>query len=187
MAHPLTHLTHGIPTRRPFHPAKTASAPSPNTIAECPVKQGQLQATSRYSPTPTVPIQEARSQRVVSGSVQSSIACGVRTPERHDCVLICPNKLRFLFWSGSSPMGPVVALLIFGTLLAACSGSNRAEGIVPAWANTTPPRAAQYVADKNHVEGRSQPDARPQQAPRAEQAPRPQEAEKPVARSLHEE
>ena len=25
MAHPLTHLTHGIPTRRPFHPAKTAS------------------------------------------------------------------------------------------------------------------------------------------------------------------
>jgi hypothetical protein len=42
MAHPLTHLTHGIPTRRPFHPAKTASAPSPNTIAECPVKQGQL-------------------------------------------------------------------------------------------------------------------------------------------------
>ena len=24
MAHPLTHLTHGIPTRRPFHPAKTA-------------------------------------------------------------------------------------------------------------------------------------------------------------------
>jgi hypothetical protein len=22
MAHPLTHLTHGIPTRRPFHPAK---------------------------------------------------------------------------------------------------------------------------------------------------------------------
>jgi hypothetical protein len=25
MAHPLTHLTHGIPTRRPFHPAKTAN------------------------------------------------------------------------------------------------------------------------------------------------------------------
>src|SRR5258708_26196719 len=25
MAHPLTHLTHGIPTRRPFHPAKRAS------------------------------------------------------------------------------------------------------------------------------------------------------------------
>ena len=23
MAHPLTHLTHGISTRRPFHPAKT--------------------------------------------------------------------------------------------------------------------------------------------------------------------
>jgi hypothetical protein len=28
MAHPLTHLTHGIPTRRPFHPAKTAFGPS---------------------------------------------------------------------------------------------------------------------------------------------------------------
>ena len=26
MAHPLTHLTHGIPTRRPFHPAKTAAS-----------------------------------------------------------------------------------------------------------------------------------------------------------------
>jgi hypothetical protein len=25
LAHPLTHLTHGIPTRRPFHPAKTAT------------------------------------------------------------------------------------------------------------------------------------------------------------------
>ena len=29
MARPLTHLTHGIPTRRPFHPAKTASACGP--------------------------------------------------------------------------------------------------------------------------------------------------------------
>jgi hypothetical protein len=27
MAHPLTHVTHGIPTRRPFHAAKTASRP----------------------------------------------------------------------------------------------------------------------------------------------------------------
>src|SRR6202795_5026239 len=27
MAHPLTHLTHGISTRRPFHPAKTAKTP----------------------------------------------------------------------------------------------------------------------------------------------------------------
>src|SRR5258705_11755781 len=26
MAHPLTHLTHGISTRRPFHPAKTGAA-----------------------------------------------------------------------------------------------------------------------------------------------------------------
>jgi hypothetical protein len=26
MAHPLTHLTHGIPTRRPFHPAAERNA-----------------------------------------------------------------------------------------------------------------------------------------------------------------
>jgi hypothetical protein len=36
MAHPLTHLTHGIPTRRPFHPAKTASAASISPGASCP-------------------------------------------------------------------------------------------------------------------------------------------------------
>jgi hypothetical protein len=82
---------------------------------------------------------------------------------------------------------PIVVLLISGTLLAACSRSNRVEGIVPAWANTTPPPAAQYVAHKKHIEGRSKPDARLQEAPSAEEAARPQEAEKPVARSLHEE
>ena len=31
MAHPLHHLTHGISTRRTFHPAKTASAIHPET------------------------------------------------------------------------------------------------------------------------------------------------------------
>jgi hypothetical protein len=33
IAHPLTHLTHGIPTRRPFHPAKTAKVSGVNAIA----------------------------------------------------------------------------------------------------------------------------------------------------------
>jgi non-ribosomal peptide synthetase component F len=32
MAHPLTHLTHGIPTRRPFHPAKTARSHSHQNV-----------------------------------------------------------------------------------------------------------------------------------------------------------
>jgi hypothetical protein len=34
MAHPLTHLTHGISTRRPFHPAKTASVPQKVTLKD---------------------------------------------------------------------------------------------------------------------------------------------------------
>jgi hypothetical protein len=75
----------------------------------------------------------------------------------------------------------IVVWLIFGTLLAACSGSNRVEDILPAWANTPPPPATQYVAHKKHVEARSKPDATTQEAAR------PQEAEKPVVRSLHEE
>ena len=34
MAHPLTHLTHGFPTRRPFHPAKMASASAESKEAD---------------------------------------------------------------------------------------------------------------------------------------------------------
>ncbi len=81
----------------------------------------------------------------------------------------------------------IVVLLIFGTLLAACSGSSRVEDIVPAWANTPQPSATHYVAQKKHVEGRSKPDTKPQEEPRTQEAARPQEAEKPVVRSLHEE
>jgi hypothetical protein len=81
----------------------------------------------------------------------------------------------------------IVALLIFGALLAACSGSNRVEDIVPAWANTPPPSATRYVAQKKHVEGRSKPDTKPQEEPRTQAAAGPQEAEKPVVGSLHEE
>jgi hypothetical protein len=34
MAHPLTHLTHGIPTRRPFHPVNMSNISMPNGITE---------------------------------------------------------------------------------------------------------------------------------------------------------
>ena len=56
MAHPLTHLTHGIPTRRPFHPAKTASdcqrfASGNVTKAECPDwKRAYAPSTAHISP-----------------------------------------------------------------------------------------------------------------------------------------
>jgi hypothetical protein len=56
-----------------------------------------------------------------------------------------------------------------------------------AWANTPPPSATPYVAQKKHVEGRSKPDTKPQEEPRTQRAAGPQEAEKPVVRSLHEE
>jgi hypothetical protein len=82
----------------------------------------------------------------------------------------------------------IVVLLIFGTLLlAGCSGSNRVESIVPAWANTPPPSATHYVEQKKYVEGRSKPDAKPREEPRTQEAARPQEVEKPVGRSVHEE
>jgi hypothetical protein len=75
----------------------------------------------------------------------------------------------------------IVISLLMGTLLAACSGSNRVEDILPAWANTPQSPATQYVAHKKHVEARSKPDATMQEAAR------PQEVEKSVVRSLHEE
>jgi hypothetical protein len=47
----------------------------------------------------------------------------------------------------------IAVWLIFGTLLVACSGSNRVEHIVPVWANTPPPRpAAQYVTRKRQLQ-----------------------------------
>jgi hypothetical protein len=81
----------------------------------------------------------------------------------------------------------ILVISIFGALLAACSGSSRVEDIVPGWANTPPPSATHYVAQKKPVEGRSKPDAKPQEAPRTREATGPQEAEKPVAQSFHEE
>jgi hypothetical protein len=76
------------------------------------------------------------------------------------------------------------ALLIFAALLAACSGSNRVEDIVPGWANTPPRRpATQYAAPKNHLEGRGTLEAQPRSTPEAE----PQEAKKAEVQSPSEE
>ena len=75
----------------------------------------------------------------------------------------------------------ILVLSICGTLLAACSGSNRVEDLVPAWANMPPRQTPQYAARKNHLEGNSKPDAR------AQEAAGPQEVAKSVDRSLHEE
>ncbi len=78
----------------------------------------------------------------------------------------------------------IVALLIFGALLAACSGSNRLEDIVPGWANTPPRRpATQYAAPKNQLEGRGTLEVEPRGAPEAE----PQEAKKAEIQSPSEE
>jgi hypothetical protein len=77
------------------------------------------------------------------------------------------------------------AILTIGTLLAACSGSNRVERIVPAWANT-PPRSEtqpmpQYEAQTGSV-GRSNPDVKPQEAKKsAPPSPPPQEAKQPAS------
>jgi hypothetical protein len=65
-------------------------------------------------------------------------------------------------------MTRIVVLSILGTLLAACSGSNRVEDIVPAWANTPPRPATQYVAQKKQLERPSKPDAEPLEPKKAE-------------------
>jgi len=66
----------------------------------------------------------------------------------------------------------LAALLIFGTVLTACSGSNRVADFVPAWANTAPRGGAlQYEAREKRVEGRSNPDAEPQGAKKPEARP----------------
>jgi hypothetical protein len=67
----------------------------------------------------------------------------------------------------------LVVAVTFATLLVACSGSNRVEDIVPAWANTPPPGPSpQYTARKQE---------------RAKPPAAPQEAKKPEAQSPSEE
>lgn len=58
----------------------------------------------------------------------------------------------------------VVAISVLAILLAACSGSDRVERIVPGWANTPARPAPQYAARKNRAEDQSQPVAEPQPA-----------------------
>jgi hypothetical protein len=78
----------------------------------------------------------------------------------------------------------IVAFLIFGALLAACSGSSRLEDIVPGWANTPSRRpATHYAAPKNHLEGRGSLEAERRSTPKAE----PQEAKKAEVQSPAEE
>src|SRR6516164_644296 len=87
--------------------------------------------------------------------------------------------------SGKPPvMMRILVVPIFGALLASCSGSNRLEDIVPAWANTPPRRpATQYAAPKNHSEGRGTLAAEP----RGTHAANPQGAKKPQAQSPADE
>ena len=80
-------------------------------------------------------------------------------------------------------MTRLVASLIFGALLAGCSGSNRVEGIVPTWANAQPPRgeAPQHRARESRVEAPTTPRTEPS-TPRTE----PQAANKPQIGPLEE-
>lgn len=118
------------------------------------------------------------------GSLVRHAAPKQRKPRRYPI----HKSLPALLTVGSATMRPspvmrIAVLLACGILLTACSGSNRVEDIVPAWANTSPRSATRYVAQKKHLEERSTPDAKPQ----TPQTAGPQEAEKPAARSFHEE
>jgi hypothetical protein len=79
-----------------------------------------------------------------------------------------------------------MALLIsFGTLLAACSGSNRLEDIIPRWANSPPPHPApQYVTRKRQLEDVSKPIA--ESSSGSIQYPESQETKKPEVQHVSE-
>jgi hypothetical protein len=87
----------------------------------------------------------------------------------------------------------IVAASFFAVLLAACSGSDRVEGIVPGWANTSPQPAIQYGARRNQLEGRvpvaaeQKPAAAPQGEARKPAGAPQQEAKKPESQSSSEE
>jgi len=78
----------------------------------------------------------------------------------------------------------IIAVSTFVALLAACSGSDRVEGIVPAWANTPPQPAVQYSGRRTHVEA----GAAHKAVPAAKPTPESQhEAKKPEPQSSSEE
>jgi hypothetical protein len=73
----------------------------------------------------------------------------------------------------------IIVVFVFGTLLAACSGSSRVEDILRANA----PRHSTTQYPKSHLDNRSTPEAEPRVTPEAT----PQEPAKSEARSASEE
>jgi hypothetical protein len=78
----------------------------------------------------------------------------------------------------------IVAASTFAALLAACSGSDRVEGVVPAWANPPPQSAVEYSARRTHVEAGAAHNPVPAGKPAT--GPQP-EAKKPEPQSSSEE
>ena len=65
----------------------------------------------------------------------------------------------------------IIVVSIFAALLAACSGSYRAEDVLPGWANTRPrPATPQHEAYKKPLEGRDKPQTEPREPQGAKQA-----------------
>jgi hypothetical protein len=82
-------------------------------------------------------------------------------------------------------MRVVAALFVLAGLLAACSGSNRVEGVIPSWANTPPAHPTmQSTARRNHLESRAPAAESPAKAPAQ---PQHEEAKKPPPQSPSEE
>jgi hypothetical protein len=65
MAHPLTHLTHGIPTRRPFHPAKWQAPTEPVCMPN--LSDSDVSGTPERPPEQAIDLQSDPSRRQLSG------------------------------------------------------------------------------------------------------------------------
>jgi hypothetical protein len=78
----------------------------------------------------------------------------------------------------------VIAVFVLAALLAACSGSDRVEHIVPAWANTPPRAAPHYAAARN---SRAEDHGKPVAAPAAAPVAAPQPAKPPAVPHHSEE
>jgi hypothetical protein len=68
----------------------------------------------------------------------------------------------------------LVAICMLAGLLAACSGSDRVERIVPAWANTPARGAPQYAAQKSRAEDHGKTAVEPAAEPQPAKPPAPQ-------------
>ncbi len=88
-----------------------------------------------------------------------------------------------------------VGFLVVAPLLAACSGSNRVEGMVPGWANTpsstvwaaTPSPTAQPVTPSATAQATASKAGKKRPEPAGKPDARPQEAKQPEAPGLPEE